>query len=192
MRERLITVLDIIAPPELDIIFAELIRSPEPLIRTAAFLTLKRLDKLVVLKILHPVLKEKDSVIVVSALNTLGELGYREVCNPVIELLKTTADRTVQAACCETLGKIGNELAIPVLVEVAKGRKFLGILGGYANEVRGQATWALGRFIKDERAHKVLQKALNDASPLVRSAARLGLKPEESPPPKQDDHKKTS
>jgi hypothetical protein len=175
MRQHLITVLDIIEPAESETIFTELISDPDRHIRQAALDTIKRTDKSIILKTLMPVVQNNDRNMIYLVLDILGELAYAEAAPAIVELLKRTGDKKLQMACCEVLGKIGDEAAIPALVEIVNNKKFLGILGGYADEVRGQATRALGHF-KSALAQEALQKALNDSSPLVRSAARLGLK----------------
>jgi len=174
-RQNLISVLDVINPPNPETVFGGLIKSSDTPTRTAAFETLKRFDKTITLNILLPALKDKKSHVSNSALATLGGLGYAEASPDIVELLKSTTDQKLQMACCDTLGKLGDESAVPALVELIIAKKKLFGLGGYSDETRGQATRALGNF-KNAEAKKVLEKALKDASPLVRAAARLGLK----------------
>ena len=160
--------------------FAEIVNNllkREGTVREAAFDVIKKLDKDKALKICIPILSDKDKKLLLMALGTLAVLGYKEVTGPIISILKTSSDTDILQESCRALGKLNDEKAVPVLIEMLKQKRFLGIglFGGVADEVRGSCAWALGNF-KTAEAQDALKIALNDKSPSVRSAARLGLK----------------
>ncbi|MCK4909731.1 MAG: HEAT repeat domain-containing protein, partial [Planctomycetes bacterium] len=144
-------------------------------IRIEAITTIGRLEQEKAVLILTELLGHKKAAVVSLAITTAGELGYAEVVPGIIELLEKTRNKKFLKECCASLGKIGDVRAIPALANILRRKKFLGLFGGYADEIRGTATWALGHF-NDASSRQYLEEALNDKSPVVRSAAKLGLK----------------
>lgn len=146
-------------------------------VRDEALNIIKALDKDKALKICLPILAGKDKKLLMATLGMLASLEYREITDEVISLLKTASDKDILQESCRALGKLKDEKSVPVLIEMLRQKRFLGIglFGGVADEVRGSCAWALGHF-KSTEAQEALRTALNDKSPSVRSAARLGLK----------------
>ena len=173
--KRIIGVIEIINPPELNEFLFEYSGHADSKIRTEAITTIGRLEQEKAVLILTELLGHKKAAVVSLAITTAGELGYAEVVPGIIELLEKTRNKKFLKECCASLGKIGDVRAIPALANILRRKKFLGLFGGYADEIRGTATWALGHF-NDASSRQYLEEALNDKSPVVRSAAKLGLK----------------
>jgi HEAT repeat protein len=67
----------------------------------------------------------------------LGEKRERAAIQPLIELLSWTNDYSLMEEIVETLGKIGDESAVPSLIDMLNNRSFL---------VRGKAASALSNL----------------------------------------------
>ncbi|MFH1227591.1 MAG: diguanylate cyclase [Planctomycetota bacterium] len=167
-----------VAPPEiqggLEETMNTLVRK-EGIVRDSVFNTIKKLEKGVALKMLIPLLSDKDKKVVIEAMDTAASSGYTEISAALIGMFGTETNAEILKECCMALGKLKDEKAVPVLIDMLKQKRFLGFFGGVSDEVRGACAWALGHF-KSMEAQDVLKEALNDRSPSVRSAARLGLK----------------
>lgn len=172
---RMLSIIDIVNPPDIAAVLTGFLHHKDKTVREDAFNVVRKLSQAAALSVLLPLLKESDKEIVLATINVLGELTYPESAPGIIDLLSTTKDKRLQIEACRTLGKLGNPEAVPILSEIISKKSFLGFLGGYSDEVRGAATWALGHF-KTPEAGETLHKALDDKSPEVRSAAKLGLK----------------
>ncbi|MEK7450047.1 MAG: HEAT repeat domain-containing protein, partial [Planctomycetota bacterium] len=120
-------IIDIINPPELNEILMHYIKHPNAEIKTAALTTIKRLDQERALKILIPLLNDKNSVASAMAAVALGGLGYPESAPHLINLLQKTTKKRLQKECCISLGKICDPQAVPTLAYILEKKRFLGI-----------------------------------------------------------------
>ncbi|MEM4390105.1 MAG: HEAT repeat domain-containing protein [Candidatus Micrarchaeia archaeon] len=112
-------------------------------------------------------LKNKDPWIRHNAVEALGRLGLKHdvVREAVPELIEALADPLLRADVARALGMIGDERAVPALIEC---------LNDGNREVRGNATEALG-YIRDRRSVPALIEKLSDENARVRFSAALSL-----------------
>ncbi|MFH1231431.1 MAG: diguanylate cyclase [Planctomycetota bacterium] len=140
------------------------------------------------LRILLPLLNDKNNILVMTVLEILGTLKYKESVDPIINLLENSNNTKMQKEICTVLVQLQDERAIPVLAKLLSARRFWGFIGGVSDEIRGTAAWALGR-IKTPEAQQILNSAINDKSSHVRSVVKLSLKNyEEQPKQTQDNY----
>lgn len=168
--KRLINILTIVSPPEINSLLANLLKHRNETVREEALKVIKKLPKDTSLPILVATLDEIESIALLAA-STLTELGYHEATDKIISLFNKVTDKV---RICHLLGKLADVKAVPFLKNVLFKSGFLGFGRYYSDEIRGAAAWSLGK-IKTPEAVAVLEKALKDKSPQVRSAAKLGL-----------------
>ncbi|MEM3031127.1 MAG: HEAT repeat domain-containing protein [Candidatus Micrarchaeia archaeon] len=112
-------------------------------------------------------LNNKDPWVRHNAVEALGRLGLRDerVKKAVPDLIEALADPLLRADIARALGMIGDDKAVPALIEC---------LNDGNREVRGNATEALGHM-KDRRSVPALIEKLEDENARVRFSAALSL-----------------
>jgi hypothetical protein len=140
-----------------------------------ALYSIARFDRTKALSILLPLLDNKNNILVMTVLEILGTLKYQESVEPLINLLENSNNTEIQKEVCKVLVQLQDWKAVPVLAKLLSSRRFLGLIGGVSNEIRGTAAWALGQ-IKTPEAQDILNSAVNDKSPHVRAIVKLSLK----------------
>jgi len=96
----------------------------------------------------------------------LGEKRERAAVKPLIELLNGTNDYSLMEEIVEALGKIGDESAVPSLIDMLNNRSFL---------VRGKAATVLSNLKCQKEVIEALKMATNDYSNYVRESAVASL-----------------
>ncbi|MBI4739274.1 HEAT repeat domain-containing protein, partial [Candidatus Woesearchaeota archaeon] len=173
--QRLIEIAPLVPLHEVETSLMGFLKHRNTAVRDSALRAVRRFSKDSALKILLPLIDGKDKGLAVAAVETVADLGYKEATAEIVNLLETSRDDSIRKKCCLALGKLKDENTVPVLTGLLFKKKFLGLFGGVADEVRSSAVWALGQFRTPESIES-LKLALNDKSPLVRSAAKIGLK----------------
>lgn len=82
-------------------------------------------------------LKSRDQSVVLFAAEMLAEIGFVTAVEPLMHLIRTTIDTTIQAQSLKTLGRLGDERPRDLVVELLKSKVQL---------VRLSAMEALGRI----------------------------------------------
>lgn len=96
----------------------------------------------------------------------LSERREGVAVKPLIDLLNRTNDYFLMEEIVEALGKIGDERAVPFLIEMLYNRSFL---------VRGRAAAVLSNFDDQEEVVEALKRATRDHSHYVRESAIASL-----------------
>ncbi|MEW6026486.1 MAG: diguanylate cyclase [Planctomycetota bacterium] len=131
--------------------------------------------------VLLPLLKDKNTDLVLSVLAVLGGLQYSkpalksQASSAIISLLETSSAAEIQKESAKALVRMQEQKSIPAFAKMLSAKRFLGLVGGVSDEIRGTAAWALGQ-IKTPEAQAALESAANDKSPRVRSIVKLSLK----------------
>jgi HEAT repeat protein len=81
-------------------------------------------------------LESRDQSVVLFATEMLGRIGFVTAVEPLMSLIRRTGDTRIQATAAATLGRLGDERAKPLLVELLANRP---------TSVRMSALAALGR-----------------------------------------------
>ena len=110
-------------------------------------------------------LSSKDPELVLEAIQVLGASGKKESATPLMELLKAGPRSDITDAVLYSLGGIGNEDSIDLLIAY---------LGHRRPDARIAALFALEKF-KADRVSKAIEQALRDSDRQVRASAALAL-----------------
>ncbi|MEK7309466.1 MAG: diguanylate cyclase [Planctomycetota bacterium] len=176
--KRLLGIAYLIPAEGMDQALSEFIREP---FYQETINALARLNPNKSTTVLLPLLKDKNTNLVLSALDVLGTLQYPQsalknsASSAIITLLETSSTPEIQKEASRALVKMQEQKAIPVFAKLLAAKRFLGLLGGVSDEIRGTAAWALGQ-IKTPEALEALNSAVSDKSPHVRSIVKLSLK----------------
>jgi HEAT repeat protein len=112
-------------------------------------------------------LTHSERSIVYRACYILGERREKKAVELLIHLLNSTNDHFLQEEIVEALGKIGDERALPVLInELLNNPSFL---------VRGKAATALENFKGRKEVIDALKRAREDCSSYVKESAFRSL-----------------
>ena len=122
-------------------------------------------EKSYVEKLIHS-LNHFDRSTVYRVCYILGKRRETVAVKPLIDLLNTTNDHFLMEEIVEALGKIGDERAVPYLINMLNNSSFL---------VRGKAATVLGYFDSKEEVTQALKRATSDISNYVRESARTSL-----------------
>jgi|DewCreStandDraft_2_1066082.scaffolds.fasta_scaffold00224_87 HEAT repeat protein len=112
-------------------------------------------------------LTHSERSIVYRACYILGERREKTAVELLIHLLNSTNDHFLKEEIVEALGKIGDERALPVLInELLNNPSFL---------VRGKAATALENFKGSKEVIEALKRAMGDCSRYVKESALKSL-----------------
>ncbi|MBI4834084.1 MAG: diguanylate cyclase [Planctomycetes bacterium] len=172
--KKLLSVINIISPPGIVEIIIPFVKHKDDAIRKEALGVIKKMPKEVSLPILAGLLKEAETLAMLSA-GIIEELGYQEASDNLVEIFERVGDNN-KIELLHVIGRLGSSTTVPFLTNILfKKKSFLGMGSGYSDTIRGAAAWALGH-IKSLDAKAALEKALKDKSPEVSSAAKLGMR----------------
>lgn len=169
----LIQILDLLVEKPEPVIILNAVNHADSGVKKEAANLIKRLDKDTVNAVLNSALQTTNEASMATIVSTLGETRSMDFLEFISNLLDTTDNAALKKECIVAAGKIGNPASVPVLKKYIIKSGFLGI-GSLPDEVRAAAAWALGN-IKTKESEEILKQAVNDKSPAVRSAAKLGL-----------------
>ena len=175
--KRLLGIAYLIPAEGMDQVLSEFIREP---FYQETINALARLDPDKSTAVLLPLLYNKNANLVLSVLGVLGSLQYdkpalkSQASSAIISLLETSSTPEIQKESFKTLVKMQELEAVPVFAKLLAAKRFLGLVGGVSDDIRGTAAWALGQ-IKTPEAREALESAINDKSPQVRSIVKLSL-----------------
>jgi len=182
--KRLLGIAYLIPAENMEPVLAEFLREP---FYKETINALARLNPDKATTVLMPLLKDKNTDLVLSTLTVLGTLQYtkpalkNQASSAILALMGTSSTPEIHKESARTLVKMQELKAVPAFTKLLAAKRFLGLVGGVSDEIRGTAAWALGQ-IKTPEAQDALNSAVNDKSPNVRSIVKLSLKNyEESP-----------
>jgi hypothetical protein len=168
-RARILEVMDgVTSDLRTELMFA--IHDGSQLVRDEAIKLTERLNNDVAEKLLSQWMESKTTDIAIRAMKTLGGLRPALAFKKIIATLKTSNQEDRLAACCQTLGQIGDPRAIDALVKVLSAPRFLFFGKKYGPEVRASAAFALTQ-IDDKRIDGILTRYVNDEDPRVSEVA---------------------
>ena len=102
-----------------------------------------------------PLLDDSRREVRFAAVTSLGRIKARAAAPALLALLQAPGDDVeMQQAACEALGAIGDESAVPVLLETVRAGHWLGRLHASARELRLAAALALGSFSRRDRTYR--------------------------------------
>ncbi|MGH7263039.1 MAG: HEAT repeat domain-containing protein, partial [Candidatus Rokuibacteriota bacterium] len=174
VTRRIVGVLDIVAA-EMGPEFVFLLAHPDVLVRAEFTALVSRLPRAAALKFLRRALSERESRILLGALEGARGAQATELLEPILRLVTQGTSVEVVKAACVCLGQFKDQRAVGPLAEILQRRpRFWGLVKGAPETVRAAAGRALGELAFPE-AQQALRAVLKDASLAVRSTARLAL-----------------
>jgi hypothetical protein len=157
---------------------AKLLGRPETRIRLAAIHAVQELRAGVAAGALQRLLDDREREVRIAAARALSTLRYPPSRVPLENLLGSRrmrdADVTERIAVFEAFAAVAGPQGVPVLDRLLNGRGWLG--RKEMPGVRAAAALALGR-IAHPSAAEALNRAANDAEPVVRTAVTRSLRP---------------
>jgi diguanylate cyclase (GGDEF)-like protein len=169
-RARILEVMDGVTNDlRTELMFA--IHDGSQLVRDEAIKLTERLNNDVAEKLLSDWMESKTTDIAIRAMKALGSLRPAVAFKKILIALKSSKEEDRLAACCQTLGQIGDPRGIDALVKVLSTPRFLFFGKKYDPEVRASAAFALTQ-INDKRIDGILTKYVNDEDPRVSEVAR--------------------
>lgn len=152
---------------------------PDEAMRRVAVEALVRIRNAPALDALQGALTDEDREVRIAACRGLAALRYPPARKRLQELLDSRlvreADLTEKIAFFEAYGAVADTDSVGMLDRMLNGRKLLG--GREAPETRACAAMALGR-VGSAAARTALDKAREDANPMVRNAVLKSLRQE--------------
>jgi HEAT repeat protein len=156
----------------------ERLRDPVPALRKAVVEALVRIRTSVALEGIQRALEDPDREVRIAAARGLAALRYQPARVRLEELLDSKqikdADLTEKIAFFEAFGTVADAASVSTLDRLLNGRK---LFGKISPDVRACAAMALGRM-SAPAARTSLQKAADDANPMVRNAVAKALRGE--------------
>lgn len=128
---------------------------------------------------LQEALRDSDRDVRVAAARALGVLRYTPAAAHFREIIESKeirqADISEQIAMFENYGRLADEAGVGLLDSLLNAKGFLG--RKESGEIRACAALALGKMATQE-AREVLERALSEQDPVVRSAVNRALREE--------------
>jgi HEAT repeat protein len=156
------------------------LRHSDESVRREGLNVVRRMDHDKAVHVMMHALGDDDDNLVLSALAYFGELKWKNCVVEVMKLVEKGRDERIRKEACLALGKIGDEKALSLLLRVVDYRpgatRIFGLGGAYTDDIRAAAAWALGSFQGNDTVRAVLERAVQDKSAAVRSAAKLSLR----------------
>jgi diguanylate cyclase (GGDEF)-like protein len=191
-RARILEVIDgVTSDLRTELMFA--IHDGSHLVRDEALKLTERLNNGVAEKLLSEWMESKTTDIAIRAMKTLGSLRPAVAFKKILTTLTFSKEEDRLAACCQTLGQIGDPRGVDALLKVLSTPRFLFFGKKYGREVRASAAFALTQ-IHDKQIDGILTKYVNDRDPRVSEIARsrtstreqsLEPRSQEAPDPKK-------
>ncbi|MDQ7778880.1 MAG: diguanylate cyclase [Planctomycetota bacterium] len=176
---RIAAVLEHLSPNvESDI--AAALRHPDGSVRKEGINIVRRMDAAKATHVMMQALDDDDPNMIIAAVTFLGEQKVKDAALELVKLVEKTKDDRIRKEACLALGRIVDARTIGALCKVVDYRpgatRIFGLGGGYPEEVRAAAAWALGNFPAQDDVKSVLERAAQDRSASVRAAAKLSLR----------------
>ncbi|MBI5368321.1 MAG: HEAT repeat domain-containing protein, partial [Planctomycetes bacterium] len=159
------------------------LRHRDEKVRKEAINLLRRLPRDRAVKLLSRILQDDDPTIATAGVAVLGELRYRDLTDSLARILDMAKDEKLLRETCVAAAKVNDERVVPALGRTLGRTGVLGFWGGAHEDLRAAAAWALGTYFTNAEARAFLERAANDKSPAVRSAAKMGLRQAPGGPP---------
>jgi HEAT repeat protein len=134
--------------------------APDPRTREAAARAFRSVHEARAVEPLRRLLSDGDALVRISASEALYNNGDRRGVQVLIGILQNESERNVRAQAAASLGRIGEDEAVPALIEAAGG----------SGRVRIEAVQALG-MIGDARAPEALAQIIRSSGGGLRRAA---------------------
>ncbi len=161
LREKAISVLSQVKPPNITDDLVNQLTDKEPHARRIAAETLGLIGSAEVLPALIMILvKDKESKVRSHAAIALGQIGSTEAILPLINALNIDEESEVRKSAAEALGLIGRPEALPALIKALTMDK--------DNSVRGGAAEALGKIESPEAIPQLIQALATEKVSSVR------------------------
>jgi diguanylate cyclase (GGDEF)-like protein len=174
-RVRILDVIEVVTR-DLKAELAHALGEDNSKVRQAAFRLLERLNDSQAVELLLEYAQGKEPRLAMESIECLGKLKPSAAVGCLISLLENGKRNDFLAACCRSLGQIGDPACIQPLMKVLTQQGlFARMKSGWA-EVRAAAAYALSQ-IPHPRAAEVLISLENDSDPRVREAAQKVMKP---------------
>jgi HEAT repeat protein len=152
-----------------------LLQHPDGNVRRQVAQLLSRVKDPKVQSLLANLLDDSDLDVQMEAVRMIGELKLKLAASEIARRLPSAAP-VIQEEMCIALGSLGDKRVIPELIRLVETKKsFWKRTANTPEAVRIRAVWALGQFLPDEAAEKVLAKASKDPHPMVQRAAQASL-----------------
>jgi len=142
-----------------------------PKIRRAAFRLFERLHDDGLADLMIPLARDPDHAVAKGAIRSLAHLRSPVAVDALVAILEATDDSRVAVACCQALGELGHNSAIPALEKVLAQKKPPLFRPRWDEQVRATAAMAL-RQISHPKAAAILAAYANDPHVRVRQLAR--------------------
>lgn len=156
----------------------ELMQRSDPTVRRVAVEALVRIRNSTALEAVQRALTDVDREVRIAAARGISSLRFAPARARLEELLESRtvreADLTEKIAFFEAYGSLANAESVAMLDRMLNGRR---LLSKESPEVRACAAMALGR-VGTPAARSALEKAREDANPMVRNAVIKSLRPE--------------
>lgn len=159
---------------------AQMLNSFDSQVRRKAIYSLVKIEGKTALPKIIGLLKDKDVAISQDIVRIIGIFSERSAVPDLIKLIKKRniyskeEDDAIQREACMALGKIKDEHALAVLIDVLERESRMRLRRTKNEEVRAAAAWALGEYA-DKRALEALKKAVDDPSAAVQVIAQAAL-----------------
>jgi hypothetical protein len=160
---------------------ARLMSHPESDVRRVAVEAARDLASASVTGALQSALEDDVSEVRAAAARAIGSLRFTPAASRLKDAIGSRAmreaDLSEKIAFFEAYGQVGDPEAVRLLDRLLNGRGFLG--RKELPEIRACAALALGK-VGSVEAVEVLEKALDEVDPVIRSAVNRALRPEEA------------
>ncbi len=144
-------------------------------VRQAAFHLLERMNDSQAVELLLKNAEGNEPRLALESIECLGKLKPSAAVGRLLSLLENQKKNDLLAACCRSLGQIGDPACIEPLMKILTQQGFLARLKSGWAEVRATAAYALSQ-IPHPLAAEVLISLENDSDPRVRETAQKVLK----------------
>lgn len=149
---------------------------PDPDVRRALVRVLGRVSGPDAMEIAERFLYDTDPGVRQTAIDALGDFGWKRAIGRLLELLEDGSEAEMEAASV-ALGRLKAESAVEPLARILAGKSTAFGLGRKvaSDLLRSRAAWALGHIGTPAAQHR-LRAFQNDPVPLIRDLAAAALK----------------
>jgi HEAT repeat protein len=173
-RVRILEVIEVVTR-DLKAELAHALGEENSKVRQAAFRLLERMNDSQAVELLLKNVEGNEPRLALESIECLGKLKPSAAVGCLLSLLENQKKSDLLAACCRSLGQIGDPACIEPLIKILTQQGlFARLKSGWA-EVRATAAYALSQ-IPHPQAAEALISLENDSDPRVRETAQKVLK----------------